>query len=178
MSPHRIRNAPRQKQRESRRAEIPIERTLQMSHGTSNPTLSVAAAAAVAAAALMTSPATGNASPLPLAPGDCNGYEFIDGNFVLNQSDGLRVEFPAHAQEFANQTATSYDNHQDVANTGTTYGAIHGKTVEFRIEWNGGPVGVYRGTVRDNLTVSGSTKDRASGATATWDSVTPLTCIA
>jgi hypothetical protein len=115
-------------------------------------------------------------SPYPLAPGDCNGYQFLDGNFVLNQSNGFRVEFPAHAQAFANETATANNNRQAVANTGSVGGFIEGNTVEFNIIWKGGAVGDYRGTVRDNLTVSGSTEDRTTGATASWESVTPLIC--
>lgn len=69
----------------------------------------------------------------------------------------------------------SFNNRQEMANNGAAYGGISGQTVAFNINWNGGPIGSYKGTVRDDGTVFGGTTD-PQGNAASWESVTKLVC--
>jgi hypothetical protein len=127
------------------------------------------AAAAISATGMLAVPAPGHA-----APGDCK-YEF-PGSFVLNQSNGFRVEFPATGT-FASGTATSFNNSQAVADTGQVSGAINGTDVGLTIDWGGNVVGMYNGTVREGGTVAGQTSQAGTNNSATWESVTALKCI-
>ena len=130
----------------------------------------LAAAAAIAVAALV-------AGPAPESAAACK-YEF-PGTFVLNQDNGFRVEFPATGRSI-NATATSYNNRQEVANTGTALGSIQGdKEVQFSITWSGGDQGVYNGEIGENGKVWGQTwqSRNLEFPEAVWNSVTLLTCV-
>ncbi|BCI52460.1 hypothetical protein NIIDNTM18_17380 [Mycolicibacterium litorale] len=138
-----------------------------MSHitaGKASPLL-LAAATAVGAAGLFTLAAPAQAA--------CR-YEF-PGSFVLNQSNGFRVEFPATGQNTSGK-AVAYNNRQQVANAGDATAFINGSDVNITIGWEGGAVGRYTGTVRENRTVAGQTQDLANGSSASWESVTALNC--
>lgn len=132
----------------------------------------IAVAAAVSAASFVVVPA-GHATPFRLAPANCQ-YEF-PGAFVLNQSNGFRVEIVAFGPRVDGGRVTSYNNRQEVAGNGGATGGINGQSVEFTIDWVGGKVGTYKGTIRDDGKVDGGTSDR-QGYNASWESVTKLAC--
>jgi hypothetical protein len=139
-------------------------------------TLIAGSAAAISAIGLLTGPAIAQALPMiPLAPA-CS----FNGNYVLNQSNGFRVEFPWNGTS-PSGTAIAYGNDQKPALTGPVSGGIASdNTVNFVIDWGGPSQGQYTsGPIDSRGLVSGTTRDLgAPSSTANWESVTPLTCIA
>lgn len=128
-----------------------------------------AAVTALTAAGLVTVPAPAQAA--------CK-YEF-PGSFTLNQSNGFRVEISAITGQNASGKAVSFNNRQQVTDAGDVTGFVNGNDVTLTVGWNGGAVGRYNGTVRGNGTVAGQTQDLANpSSTASWESVTALTCAA
>jgi hypothetical protein len=128
----------------------------------------IATAAVLAAAGLVVS------SPAPESAAACK-YEF-PGSFVLNQDNGFRVEMSASGQNVSG-TAKSFNNRQQQANTGTAFGGTKGNQVDIYVDWSDGRQGHYIGNIRDDLGVSGSTQDNVTGGSASWESVTKLTCV-
>jgi hypothetical protein len=143
---------------------------------TKQKTLIAGSAAAISAIGLLTGPAIAQALPMiPLAPA-CS----FNGNYVLNQSNGFRVEFPWNGTS-PSGTAIAYGNDQKPALTGPVSGGIASdNSVNFVIDWSGPAQGQYTsGPIDSRGLVSGTTRDLgAPSSTANWESVTPLTCIA
>lgn len=124
---------------------------------------------------LLTGAAPAQALPMiPLAPA-CS----FNGTYVLNQSNGFRVEFPWNGAT-PSGTAIAYGNDQKPALTGpVTGGVTSANEVAVTIDWAGPSQGQYVGALDAGGNVRGGfTQDLgAPGSTATWDSVTPLKCV-
>jgi hypothetical protein len=135
----------------------------------------LAAATAISAVGLLVVPAPAQALPMiPLAP-VCS----FNGTYVLNQSNGFRVEFPWNGTS-PSGTAISYGNDQKPAGTGPVSGGISSANeVAVIIDWAGPSQGQYVGKLDSLGNVrGGSTQDiGVPGNTAAWDSVTPLNCV-
>ena len=138
-------------------------------------TLVVGSAAAIIGIGLLTGAAPAQALPMfPLAPA-CS----FNGTYVLNQSNGFRVEFPWNGAT-PSGTAIAYGNDQKPALTGpVTGGVTSANEVAVTIDWAGPSHGQYVGALDAGGNVRGGfTQDLgAPGSTATWDSVTPLKCV-
>jgi hypothetical protein len=125
-------------------------------------------AAAISTIGLLTVPATAHAAP------SCT----FAGTFIINQSNGYRVEVPWNGKSPAG-TATASGNNQVL--TGPVTGGITsaGNEVAFTVDWNGPPHGQYVGTFDAGGNVRGGfNQDLRAGSKASWDSVTPFTCVA
>ncbi len=145
-----------------------------MSTKTKQKTMVAGSAAAISAIGLLTGPAIAQALPMiPLAP-VCS----FNGTYVLNQSNGFRVEFPWNGAS-PSGTAIAYGNDQQPKLTGPVTGGItsaneiavliDGRAILMGNTWEPRSGGNVRGGFNQDL--------GASGNTATWDSVTPLTCV-
>lgn len=125
-------------------------------------------AAAISAIGGITVPAIAHAAP------SCA----FNGTFVINQSNGYRVEVPWNGRSPAG-TATASGNNQVL--TGPVTGGITsaGNEVAFIVDWDGPPIGQYVGTFDAGGNVRGGfNQDLRAGSKASWDSVTPFTCVA
>lgn len=134
-------------------------------------------AAAVSAIGLLTGPAIAQALPMfPLAP-TCS----FNGTYVLNQSNGFRVEFPWNGAA-PSGTAIAYGSDQQPKLTGPVIGGItSANEVAVTIDWANSPAhGQYVGKLDAGGNVRGGfNQDIGSpgGGTASWDSVTPMKCV-
>jgi hypothetical protein len=92
-----------------------------MSTKTKQKALLATSATAISAIGLVISPSPAQALPMiPLAP-VCS----FNGTYILNQSNGFRVEFPWNGTPSG--TAIAYGNNQKPANTGPVSGGVTGK---------------------------------------------------
>lgn len=147
-----------------------------MSSKTKQNRMVAGSAAAVSAIGLLAGPAIAQALPMfPLAP-TCS----FNGTYVLNQSNGFRVEFPWNGAA-PSGTAIAYGNDQQVKLTGPVNGGItSANEVAVTIDWANTPsYGQYVGKLDAGGNVRGGFNQDvgAPGNTATWDSVTPLKCV-
>ena len=138
-------------------------------------TVGVSAAAAISVIGLLAGPAIAQAIPMiPLAP-VCS----FNGTYVLNQSNGFRVEFPWNGAT-PSGTAIAYGNDQQPKLTGPVTGGItSANEVAVTIDWAGPSHGQYVGALGPDGNVRGGfTQDiGVPGAKASWESVTPLKCV-
>jgi hypothetical protein len=132
-------------------------------------------AAAISAIGVLTGSAIAQARPpIPLAP-TCS----FNGTYVLNQSNGFRVEFPWNGAA-PSGTAIAYGNDQQPKLTGPVSGGItSANEVAVTIDWAGPSHGQYVGALDAGGNVRGGFNQDigGSGNTASWDSVTPLKCV-
>jgi hypothetical protein len=128
---------------------------------------SIAAAAAIAATGVV-------AGPAPESAAACS-YEY-PGSFVLNQSNGFRVEILGGvAGPTFTGRASSFNSRQQRTAEGTAWGNTWNNNVHISIDWDNGSHGSYFGVIRPDRTVSGSTE--GAGSSAAWESVTALNCV-
>ena len=148
-----------------------------MSITTKQKAMVAGSAAAISTIGLLTGPAIAQALPMvPLAP-TCS----FNGTYVLHQSNGFRVEFPWNGAA-PSGTAIAYGNDQQAKLTGPVVGGItSANEVAVTIDWANSPAyGQYVGKLDAGGNVRGGfNQDIGSpgGGKATWDSVTPLTCV-
>jgi hypothetical protein len=147
-----------------------------MSIRTTKKTIIAGSTAAISAIGLLTAPAIAQALPMiPLAP-TCS----FNGTYVLNQSNGFRVEFPWNGSA-PSGTAIAYGNDQQAKLTGPVNGGItSANEVAVTIDWANTPsYGQYVGKLDAGGNVRGGFNQDVGvpGNTASWDSVTPLKCV-
>jgi Bacterial TSP3 repeat len=144
-----------------------------MSHAANTSPFFAAGAAAISAAGMIMTPASAHAYPqVPLAPA-CSEFERPGRNYELQQSNGFRVTFGN--LHWGETRSTDRDGAQK--NRGLVYGNVTGRSIDFRIFWDGGATGNYTGTIDDNGFAHGETFDESNPASrATWDALVPLRC--
>jgi hypothetical protein len=134
-----------------------------------------AAATAISAVGFLTVPAPARADAA------CGQYQFT-GDFGLTQSNGWYVGFGARGTNVNGSARASHPG-KPLGDAGFVSGGIQGRHVDFTIAWtlaeNNGAKGHYWGDVDDNGLAHGQNVDEANpGHGASWDSTTPLGCVA
>lgn len=141
-----------------------------MSMTTKSKKVVAGSAAAISAIGFLSVPAIANSAPT------CT----FNGTYVLNQSNGYRVEIPWNGTSPAGP-ATAFGGNNEVLTGPVVAGGITsaGNEIGFTVDWNGPPIGQYVGTFDAGGNVRGGfNQDLRAGAKVSWESVTPFTCVA
>jgi hypothetical protein len=117
------------------------------------------------------------APPAQAAP--CGQWGFA-GRTTFDQSNGWATQFESKGQA-AQGPAQAYRTGFAIniyEMYGTAAGSIEGETVNVRVQWDGGQLGIYEGRVDANGYASGTTHDGQNpSSNATWNIHKPLQCL-
>jgi hypothetical protein len=101
-------------------------------------------------------------------------WSFADGETTLEQDNGWMLHFTSPGPNARGRAdATNVNGYM----VGTVKGQITGYQVDFTVNWDGGSVGKYTGSVDANGFASGVTYDaKHPGSSSPWHSTGPLVC--
>ncbi len=109
--------------------------------------------------------------PFPVQA-QCEQWD-VSGDWEIVQSNGSRVQMVLSVNGTA---VTGYARDVQDAPRIPVTGTMVGNKFNVTVYWKGGNVGVYRGTVDAGGGMKGTTRDKASGARATWYSNRSMIC--
>jgi hypothetical protein len=132
---------------------------------------------AISAAGLVLLLAWLTAPPAHAAP--CTQWAFA-GKTTFDQANGWATQFESKDQ-VAQGPAQAYRTGSSIniyEMYGTVTGAIEGQAVNVRVQWSGGQLGIYEGSVNADGSASGTTYDAQNPSSrATWNIYKPFTCL-
>lgn len=124
------------------------------------------------------------AVPAGRAYGDCATWDLGDIRLMQSNDASVSVGLRREGSRFTGSAAWSGStlDGNELVSTGDNgvviEGAHAGNKLDFVIQWAGGSVGVYSGTIDPNGNAAGTTFDRKHPESrATWSTVKPLKCI-